>query len=323
MAIGKKQAPDYDWLLFLKQDTQEWKKRVISLVYEKEYPASFISLYIAQKKDEILTIDTVGFDDPITTILQALSTTFLGKTYTYVVKTALEDFSKQDQHILLAFLRNYSGPHYVVVLHISTLTVGATHYTIQVPSMLNIEQSLVLALFCNAPLPAVKKIITQIASDSQMIPFGTIVMICQYAQLISSGMMEDFIVHIIPKLFLPKQSLFELSKKFFSKDRSFFAFWHTVESSYSLQFWIVFWADQLSKAALFCKYKRTHNFNEAKIVGHGLPFSFLQKDWQLYDPHILVDTYESLYTFDVQYKEGAIIKSLDPWFIIFFRQQSH
>lgn len=313
-----------EWISFLQTSGTVFGSHIIMLEYEKEYPLSFIAYYI-QKHRSILT--TIDLADPLYTSLavfeQMLSTTFLGNQCIFLIKTAWNELTGVQQKFLLRLIGTYTGPHYCIIPIEKVMLSDKKNeqpYTVPVPSILTLEDAThFLKLECVFN-PIVEKLLRKMFERLTHISFDTILMLCNYTSVISNNIIDDFERYVVPQLLNSKHSLYELSGQLFAKKTSFFKIWEAVESTYSLPFWTTFWCEQFMKAALFILYKKHGSLQEAKVIGTGLPFSFLNKDWRMYSAKGLVRGYAVLYEYDCRFKDNALIKSLDSFFIMFFNK---
>lgn len=313
-----------EWLSFLQHDAFYSDKFVTVLIYEKEYPLSYISFFL-KEKTYIITLDLT--DPQLNTAAffeQMVHTTFLGNQCTFLIKTPWQDLSSIQQKSLLKIIDSYQGPHYCIIpiqkSALSTIKNIAHIRIITVPDFLSVDQALTFAQQINKSPLMFQQLLKQIQQHGlKNIPFDIIISLSNYASVISNTTVDAFSKQMVPLLFTTKKSLYELSGQLFAKKSSFFQLWHDIAPTYSLAFWTTFWSDQLFKAALFCAYKKQGNVQEAQAIGTGLPFSFLNKDWRSYKPQGLVKGYTVLYEYDCRFKENVLIKSLDSWFIMFFQ----
>ncbi|RTL05908.1 hypothetical protein EKK58_06780 [Candidatus Dependentiae bacterium] len=314
-----------DWISFLQHDMQTLQSCVVLLIYEKEYPLSFISYYLQKRKYALTTIDLTEMHNCSDTMLdQLFATTFLGQPRIYLIKNAWDELTSVQQKFFIRLANSYVGPHYCIIPIERSAVVGMNHKQackIALPSMCNMQEIILFAKQECVSFPIFQKLLTSVFQKSASISFDMVMVLFNYASVISTNAIDEFTECMMPVLLNNKQSLYDLSGAFFAKKSSFFAMWRAIEPMYSIQFWIVFWSDQLMKAAFFIAYKKNGSLQQAKEIGIGLPFSFLNKDWHLYSPQKLVDGYTFLYECDYRFKDNALIKSLDTFFIIFFNKQ--
>ncbi|HTM06326.1 MAG TPA: hypothetical protein VL201_03730 [Patescibacteria group bacterium] len=315
------------WLSFLQEDPSYSRFFSTVLLYEEEYPLSFISYYIKHhNKGKLIAIDLADTQTNIATLFEhTLEITFLGQKCTYLIKTPWEELSHVQQNILLRMIHTYAGPHSCIIPVQKTATSAFQSkniHLVQTPTFLSFEEALLLArqlpLNC---MPIFQKIVKLAIQQSENIPFHLVTTLFDYSSVVSNTLIDDFSTQMLPSLLKTKQSLYELSGQLFGKKQSFFQTWYVTEPTYSQAFWTTFWCDQLMKAALFCTYKKRGATQEAHIIGTGLPFSFLNKDWRLYTAEGLSKGYTALYEYDCRVKERILIKSLDSFFIKFFRHE--
>lgn len=310
-----------EWMSFLQKETHSFNAFVVVLIYEKEYPLSFISYYIQKNKHIVTTIDLADTQNSISLLEQMLGTTFLGHQCTYVIKTPWQELTPAQQKFLLQVIHAYKGPHFCIIpverTAFSALNNDQAH-VVAVPDLLTSEEAILFANQSFAFSPVFQKMLKNGMQGPATISFHMMVLFFNYSSVISNNIIDDFSEQMMPTLLGGKQSLYELSGQLFNKKSSFFKMWHAVEPTYSLAFWTTFWSDQIMKASLFCAYKRHGALQEAQLIGTGLPFSFLNKDWRLYSSQGLLKGHTVLYEYDCRLKDHVLIKSLDSWFIMFF-----
>jgi hypothetical protein len=94
--------------------------------------------------------------------------------------------------------------------------------------------------------------------------------------------------------------------------------WVTIKDTYPLQFWIVFWSEQVFRAYHFIGYKKSKQLLHAKKIAYRLPYSFIQKDWMNLSLDSLQQIHHMMYELDFRYKNGASELYLDHAFSTFF-----
>lgn len=313
------------WIAFVQNDIEALKSFVVILTYEKEYPLSFISYYLQKHRNAVTTIDlTEMCNNYIDTMLEQLfNTTFLGQKRIYLIKTPWDELTSCQQKFFMRLANSYQGPHYCIIPIERSAIAGIKNNQIgmvEIQSILSIQEITLFAKQECSSFVIFQQLLTRVSQKSASISFDMVMVLFNYASVISSNTIDEFTESMMPVLLNSKQSLYDLSSAFFAKKSSFFLIWRDLEPIYSIQFWLVFWSDQLMKAALYIAYKKNGSLQQAKEIGLGLPFSFLNKDWSLYNPEKLADGYTFLYECDCRFKDAVLIKSLDSFFIMFFNK---
>lgn len=144
----------------------------------------------------------------------------------------------------------------------------------------------------------------------------------RYAALMGKNQRE-FIDQWLGLLVSSEKSLFTLSQHFFAQEsKKFFALWGTISADYPPAFWVVFWSEQLFRASCYVQLMQQRKIAEAKRISFRLPFSFMQRDWRLYKPHMLRDAHAVIYAIDFNIKNGASDAALDLFYSQFFQRSS-
>lgn len=143
-------------------------------------------------------------------------------------------------------------------------------------------------------------------------------LLLHYTKVLSNQTFDLFMEQWFDQLVHPEESLFNMSTSFFARDKEFFAQWVRVCWHYNSAFWIVFWSDQIWRAALYCRYKQAGNHAEAKKVSVRLPFSFINRDWRKYTFTELQKMHHALFEVDQALKNGIHATALDTWLSRFF-----
>jgi len=251
--------------------------------------------------------------------LPNLEMSFLGqKAYYWLHEICLDAKNKQT---IYKYLANYSGPHTVLVFVNSDdlAAIAAQKNIINLDLKTNKELANLVRLLPGANYLRITNFIKQVQDK-----LGVQLNIDQFCILIQYGLLvrdlEEFDFKWVYQVINLDQSLFDLSKHFLFRDSAaFYKSWVTIASSYSDQFWIMLFSEQLFRAHWFIIYQKEQNFRAAKQIGFRLPFDFMKTGWRYLDPNLLIKAHNFLYQVDYQLKNGGSDLWLDSFFNRFFR----
>jgi hypothetical protein len=286
------------------------------------YPVLFVSFLLRHLKNcDTHSITTIDWQQVTVQEIKAqLSVSFLGETFVAWCSD-LGQLEARQKKELFSFLATYKGPHAVWFFSAETDLVKLKHSwtVIQIPQSLDwhMFKQLFQVLFESefSKLQPLELIFKKKGS----LGFDEAALLSQYALLLSKSAFEEFCSSWLGLMVPQDQSLFELSTQFFAKNQKrFFALWKNIGGQYPAPFWLVYWSDQLFRAASFVQYSRKQEFNEAKKIAYKLPFSFIKKDWQQYTYTELAAAHDKVYALDFQIKNGGTDSWLDLFFVQFF-----
>lgn len=119
---------------------------------------------------------------------------------------------------------------------------------------------------------------------------------------------DQFCRSWLPLLIQTSPSLFTLSQQLFARDaRAFYITWNCVRSRYPDEFWLVYWSDQFWQAYCFIVAARTIGLEQSTSFTKGLPFSFIQRGWRLYQADVFAELIELMYEYDCHAKQGGLM----------------
>lgn len=302
-----------------------YKHPVICFTGKTYQPLFFERLkkYIEQQTGD--SFKTINIDFDISQVQSQLSTTFLGQTSWYWLSNIGLISSKKKKSDYLNFIKNYSGPHRLLVFipesDITTLSNEIMHYVIQenyqydqikkIPILYDDQKTEILAYFYSK-LYRLKK---EYSLDQ-------LCLLKEYASLLGKNM-NQFFDTWIEQLIISDVSLFHLSQLFFEKQSSeFFRKWQDIRKYYADQFWTAYFSEQLFKASFYIRYQGQVPTDQKQLL-FGLPFSFIKHDWQLYHIRELQAAHQKLYTIDLSLKRGGNIHQLDSFCMLFFSNAFH
>ncbi|MBA2306801.1 hypothetical protein H0W26_01550 [Candidatus Dependentiae bacterium] len=112
-----------------------------------------------------------------------------------------------------------------------------------------------------------------------------------------------------------EQSLFTMAQYFLAQQPTlFFQQWKQCSDTYPHEFWVAYWSELLWQAALFIMRAKSQGHVEAKKAAFRLPFSFINKDWQLYSADTFIAAHGFLYECDYGLKHGEHSFGLELFF---------
>ncbi|MCK5632575.1 hypothetical protein KAH94_02420 [bacterium] len=285
----------------------------------EKYPLLFFSIFFKQiKKQGMVSVETVKTpqEEP-TSIFAKLSTSFLGNTSLYWLKN-ISEFKPKKSKQILDFLKIYSGPNNAVffVDESALCKIKDFQLTVLLPEKIDQKAFEALAIFFEKSMTKIKS--SQIFKKVRAVSLDDACLLMEYAQL-SGRSVDDFTATWLNKIVEPEYSLIELSKQFFARDtKKFFSLWSTMSKDYSVQFWTVFWSEQLWRAYNFIEQSNKRQFLEAKRISFRLPFNFTKQLWRYTDKDELRKAHDFIYSVDCSQKNGGASFSLELFYTRFF-----
>lgn len=276
------------------------------------YPLLFFStLSRILNKKQPGSMVSINHTNDVVAIQAGLQSSFLGQTGCYILGS-LDDLPRAKQEQWKTFLKSYQGPH-TVLFFSNKLSSFSSHWTrVEVPSVLNFVTAQSLATEYAPQLQ--KQFLDDLYMYTNGVSLDTFMVLLQYGMLVGKNS-KQFFMDFLPKLVVSESSLFSLSQAWFGKQpRQFYRQWNKVRLSYSSQFWIVYWSEQLWRAACFVDLQNNKKPLEAKKVSYRLPFSFINRDWSRYTRAELIAAHNQLYDIDFQSKNGGSDVWID-WFL--------
>lgn len=281
----------------------------------KQYPFIFFGqLFRTIRARNLCNIQNYTLEEhAIAEVFSAFSTTFLGEGKAYWCGN-LSVLKTRDKAEYMRFLSSYQGPHNLLVFVNAQdkFSPGKDGVVIQVDQLqVSMYQKIVHEMYGQCPTfieQACKKYAKQLTLD-------TLFLIMQYAELFEE---EKIDYSLLDRVMPSAISLFQLTESFFAKNMDvFMKKWDQVKEYYPVEFWIVFWAEQIWQAFLFVQQGKTKGLVAAKKIARRLPFSFMQKDWRNYTIVELVHAHHFLYNLDYNLKNGSSSVGLDLFLLKF------
>jgi hypothetical protein len=241
---------------------------------------------------------------------QILGCSFLGAGKYYWLG-CLGDYAPKKKQEVLNYLLNYQGPHSVGIF-----IDNETAQKIYKNNLNLIDLNLADLQSFAAALPwfttEKQQYLKKVSSIDQAVLWQ------EYSYLVKeqiTNLIEEWPVQ------QTDESFFNLAKYFFKKDsKNFLNLFHKLQDSYTTQFYISYFADQLFRAIFYCHYRQHGMLEQAKTVSYKLPYHLLQNEWQNLDiKHLQLKLIE-LYEIDFQIKNGGSTYLLDSWFLTYLNK---
>lgn len=312
-----------DFLQHVAHNTQTVDEASVVCFIADHYPLLFFSQLIPHLKRDELPCTALDLKDGDTAAIKAqLASSFLGKKGMYWLGDMSALPAKQ-QREWIGYVHEYAGPNTLVVCMSSDKLPDRHNWQCitlsdQVDGLLLVQ---LFALFTSVSAHNAKKIAKQALARYKKISLDQACMLVQYVHL-SGGDIDAVSTQLLDKLLVADASLFALSTAFFAQDGSvFFAHWASLKDTYSPQFWVAFWCEQLWRAHWYVQFMKVGKRLDAKKIAYRLPFSFMQKDWRRHDAQRLKEAHAQMYTIDHQLKNGGDAGALDQFYAWFFMQR--
>ncbi len=253
----------------------------------------------------------VFLDPEVMSVSQAkaqLEMTFLGQQRLYW----LGDISAWSGKALAqwsAYVAAYTGPHSIVWLSAQPID-NATVRTVEFPRQIDHKTfKTLLPLWPETERERIAAFVQRLFSQNTVLTFEQLVLLIEYGLVVGAGR-DDFMREWLPMLVPLQGSLFALSGALFSQDLKAFALlWDTAKEQYPPQFWLAYFSEQVFRAYCFVQAKREQS--DTRKISLKLPFSFIQRDWQLAKPLHLLTAHAQLCNLDWHLKNGGSDQLLD------------
>lgn len=266
-----------------------------------KYPTLFILRWFNYLKK-------LNFEYHFVEDIQTLSCSFLGQGLCYWFGS-LDQYTPKKKQEILEFLISYTGPHLVGVFI-------EEDFASKIVKKNNIVDLAFVQTEDNALyMPWLENNFKNKVSRSVFIDDA--VLLNEY----------NFLLHDLfgqalkewPINLNEEESLFNLSKYFFTKDSNkFFTLFDLLQKNYSTQFFISYLSDQIFRALFFSYYMQKNLVEEARSVSSKLPFYVTQNGWKKIKLNILQQKLISLYEVDFQLKNGGSEMLLEAWCLEYF-----
>ncbi len=285
------------------------------------YPFNFFKLFFSflNKQHQInFTNSYINNLSDWQACLPNLEMSFLGQTaYYWLHEINLDAKNKQ---AVYKYLANYNGPHTILVF-----VSNDEHLTSHKNNIINLDLktnkdlATLVRLLPGANYLRITNFIKKLQDQlSIQLNIEQFCILIQYGLLVRD--IDEFDIKWIYNIIEVEQSLFDLSRHFLFRDSAkFYKTWSVVGDSYSDQFWIMFFSEQLFRAHWFVIYKKEQYFRLSKQICFRLSFDFMKTGWRYLDPKLLTKAHDFLYQTDYQLKNGGSDLWLQAFFNKFFK----
>lgn len=254
---------------------------------------------------QYLDVSTVSVDQ----IHAQLQMSFLGASMALWL-THCNALDATSFKVLIKELQSYSGPNTVFCFISESKRIKDT---VSLPEIIDVKsfQQLWQVIYPDKKMN--KPFVNLFFSKRKNIPVDQACLLMHYAVVLGRHA-QQFISDWLPEIIEPDYSLFLLSGYLFAKQsKPFFNLWQQVKHTYAEPFWTAFWSDRIFKAFAYKKYMETNRITDARKVGFGLPFSFMNRDYQRVKMEELRELHNALLAVDFRIKNGML-----PYFELLF-----
>lgn len=234
----------------------------------------------------------------------------------------LGDLSSHSKNTkLLSYVGSYQGPHFIsfFISNDSKIKMPKSATQINIDSKVGIEEFKPLISIFSTKLSDKKiLLIDKIFADRGQIELDSACMLINYLELMNMNLANQ--AHdYLSNIFGVQPALSKISSAFWIKnEREFFKIWQEIGTMYPNVFWVIFWSEQIWKAYQTILFLNQKNFVKAKQASYGLPYSFINKDYNNFKLADLYRLYENLYEIDFAIKKGSTFYSLDLFYLNYF-----
>ncbi|MBM3886292.1 hypothetical protein FJ364_00020 [Candidatus Dependentiae bacterium] len=286
-----------------------WHKAPLTCFVSNSYPYQFMRKMLHKiETEKIISMPhsriQLSTQDP-KILLPLLQQTILGQAAFFWLGDVEENFTIKQKELLLTGLQGYAGENRIA-LFVQEVPTKITLPIIQLPVDITAEEGIALAeIFAPKILINQSKlaIIESLFTQNQQFPLNLFLTILDSLELIHTKHVSDFAKYLTPLLPLSTE-LSNLSQSFFKRDRNFFNLWSSLSKEYPSVFWLAFWYDQWWRAFFVITFAQKKNIVLAKKMGFKLPYSFITRDWQSYQPEYFKNLLAKLYAIDYNIKQG-------------------
>ena len=297
-------------------DPSYWQKTAVTCFVGQHFPYQFMRkvLHALELEKTIgLPRSRIQFSTQDSkTLLPLLQQTILGQASFFWLGDVEEGFITKNRDALLAGLQNYAGENRIA-LFVQELSPKIKLPVIQLPTDITPQEGMMLAqLFAPKTLANdyKRKALQALLAQQQGLNLNLFITILDSIELVQVKQLPDFMRYLTPLLPLNAE-LSLLSQTFFKRDPHFFKTWSTICDQYPPVFWLAFWQDQWWRAFHVITFAKQKNIILAKKMGSKLPYSFISRDWQNYQPEYFQNLLAQLYAIDYALKRGHLFCSFD------------
>lgn len=291
-------------------NTSHWEKNAVTCFTGSIYPYQFISKclksLIAEKYISIPRSRIQLNNQDAKSILPQLQQTILGQSSFFWLGDIDENFPTKQSTLLIETLSKYNGDNRIA-LFAKEVPAKTLIATLPLPNEITLDDCIVLIksfypkMLNNEPkLLAIEQLFRQ----NKTLPLNLLFNILDSLELVHSKNLGALLDYLTPSLPFNAE-LSQLSQAFFKRDPSFFKTWQQLTNEYPPVFWLAFWGDQWWRAFHVVTFALQKNIVLAKKMGFKLPYSFITKEWQTYQPGYFQHLLAQLYTIDYNVKQGS------------------
>jgi hypothetical protein len=284
----------------------------------RSYPLLFFYYVLSFLKKNGTAVESINCTETDSASIKSLLSmmSFSGALTYYLEHFSTLPTKKQQE--LLDYLKKYAGPHRII-LCMDNDSVG--DISIALPDHMAPRDFFLVRFLIQENAHDKSEFASELIMRTDQLSLDSACLFAQYELLVGKSV-EDFFAHWMIYLVEPTNSLFLLSQHFFSKkSKQFFRQWSTISELYMPTFWVAFWADQCWRAYVYAELMKQKKQAEAKRAQYKLPFSFINRDWQMYSLDELRNMHHCLATLDFQLKNGASEIGLEYFYTQFFDQK--
>lgn len=291
-------------------DKHHWQKSPVTCFTGNLYPYQFIMkclrvleseqyLPAPRSRIQINNQDAKNF-------LPFLQQTILGQISFFWLGDVDESFTQKQATFLIEALSKYSGENRIAFF---AREVPQKNLIVELPlpSEITLDEGIVLIkFFFSKMLNNSQKLhaIELLFKQCKTISLNLFMTIMDSFELVHSKNLDLLLEYLAPTLPFNAE-LSQLSQAFFKRDTLFFKYWQELNKIYPPVFWLVFWGDQWWRAFHLTTFALQKNIILAKKMGFKLPYSFITKDWQSYQPQYFQNLLAKLYAVDYNIKQGS------------------
>lgn len=287
------------------------KQRCVSYIHGAVNPVTLLRLIsdtqLPNMQCMVINADTAGKD-----IFFQLAHGSLFTNTQYVYIYGIEDLKLEYQKEWVLFLKNYQGIHIIVFFAKKLTHIHQLQYY-EIPEYIDRVHFFMLAdmYHCKYNRSIISELFDMLSREQSKVTFSLALDVMVYLPVLSVTLVKQFFLDYIPVLVQQEKSFFVLSDLFFTKNKKFFSMWNSIVGLYSMQFWIVFWSEQLFRAICYIKYMEMKKHDAAKKIGYRLPFSFLNKSWKHNQLDALVMLHQEFLLLDCNIKQGLSVDHIN------------
>lgn len=264
---------------------------------------SFFNVYKTFCKEKGISLISIHKEsyEVIHQLFAELSMSFLGQSCYYWLGD-FGSYEASEKKELIAFLQSYKGPH---TLFLSADQIIEGLLIIELPQY--VDKDFIRGFYA---LLNNKTELHSALSFRSKCTFESACQFLRYYVVLDDA--DDNIQQLYDRINTAEYSLFELAQYFFMKDKQRFkTLWSTLSVHFAVEFWVVYWSEQLWQASLFIKQAAELGPLSGRKGITRLPFSFMQRDWKQYSARELCAANNFLYAIDYGSKNGYATHGLD------------